>query len=52
MNNKVEILLFEDSPGDAELAVPELRKEVLRFEYIRIDTRDEFIKILRKLNRI
>jgi PAS domain S-box-containing protein len=41
--NLLKILFVEDLPSDAELAVLELRKEGLKFEHIRVDTRDEFI---------
>ena len=44
--NLLKILFVEDLPSDAELAVLELRKEGLRFEHMRVDTRDEFIKAL------
>ena len=44
--NLLKILFVEDLPSDAELAVMELRKEGLRFEQIRVDTRDPFIKAL------
>jgi PAS domain S-box-containing protein len=48
MTNKslLKILFVEDLPSDAELAVMELRKEGLRFEHMRVDTRDGFIKAL------
>jgi PAS domain S-box-containing protein len=46
--NLLKILFVEDLPSDTDLAVLELRKEGLRFEYMRIDTRDEFIKALKK----
>ena len=46
--NLLKILFVEDLPSDAELAVLELRKEGLRFEYIRVDTRDGFIKALKE----
>ncbi len=49
MNSEVKILFVEDVPSDAELAVLELRKGKLKFEYTRVDTRDEFIKTLNKL---
>ena len=42
----MRILFVEDLPTDAELAVMELRKEGLRFEHTRVDTRTEFIKAL------
>jgi PAS domain S-box-containing protein len=44
--NLLRILFVEDLPSDAELAVLELRKEGLRFEHIRVETREEFIKAL------
>ena len=44
--NLLKILFAEDLRSDADLAVLELRKEGLRFEYMRVDTRDEFIKAL------
>jgi PAS domain S-box-containing protein len=44
--NLLKILFVEDLPSDVELAVLELRKEGLRFEHMRVDTRDEFIKAL------
>jgi PAS domain S-box-containing protein len=44
--NLLKILFVEDLPSDAELAVLELRKEGLRFEHIRVDTMDEYIKAL------
>lgn len=44
--NLLKILFAEDLPSDADLAVLELKKEGLRFEHIRVDTRDEFYKAL------
>jgi two-component system, sensor histidine kinase and response regulator len=44
--NLLRILFLEDLPSDADLAVLELRKEGLQFEYNRVDGRDEFIKTL------
>jgi PAS domain S-box-containing protein len=44
--NLLKILFVEDLPSDAELAVMELQKEGLRFEHIRVETRDEFIEAL------
>ena len=46
--NLLKILFVEDLPSDAELAVLELRKEGLRFDHMRVDTRDEFIKVLKE----
>jgi PAS domain S-box-containing protein len=45
--NLLRILFAEDVPSDADLAVRELKKEGLRFEQKRVDTRDEFIKALK-----
>jgi PAS domain S-box-containing protein len=42
--NQLRILFVEDLSSDADLAVLELRKEGLRFEHIRVDNRNEFIK--------
>ena len=44
--NLLKILFVEDLPSDADLAVMELRKEGLKFEHKRVDTRDEFVKTL------
>jgi PAS domain S-box-containing protein len=44
--NLLKILFVEDLLSDAELAILELRKEGLRFEHTRVDTRSEFIKAL------
>jgi hypothetical protein len=38
----LKILFAEDLPSDAELAVMELRKEGLKFDHLRVDTRPEF----------
>lgn len=48
--NLLKILFIEDVPSDSELAVLELLKEGLRFEHIRVDTREEFIKALKKFS--
>lgn len=44
--NLLRILFIEDCPSDAELAVMELRKQGLQFEYFRVDSREELIKAL------
>ena len=44
--NLLRILFAEAVPSDVDLAVLELRKEGLRFEHTRVDTRTEFIKAL------
>jgi len=44
--NLLKILFAEDLRSDADLAVLELRKEGLRFEHMRVDTRVEFVKAL------
>jgi PAS domain S-box-containing protein len=46
--NLLRILFVEDLSSDVDLAVLELQKEGLRFEYLRIDARNEFIKALKK----
>ena len=46
----LKILFVEDLPSDAELAILELRKGGLKFEDMRVDTRDEFIKALKEFN--
>jgi PAS domain S-box-containing protein len=46
--NLLKILFVEDLPSDADLEVLELRKEGLRFEHMRVDTRDELIKALKE----
>jgi PAS domain S-box-containing protein len=46
--NLLRILFVEDLPSDVDLAVLELRKEGLRFEHQRVDTRDDFIKALKE----
>lgn len=38
----LKILFAEDLPSDAELAVLELRKDGLKFDHLRVDTRREF----------
>jgi len=48
--NLLKILFVEDLPSDAELAILELRKEGLKFEDKRVDTRDEFIKAMKEFN--
>jgi PAS domain S-box-containing protein len=42
----LKILFAEDLPSDAELAVMELRKDGLKFDYLRVDTRHEFSSAL------
>jgi PAS domain S-box-containing protein len=44
----LKIIFVEDLPADAELAVHELRKAGLEFEYSRVDIRDDFVKALRE----
>jgi PAS domain S-box-containing protein len=50
MSNKnlLKILFIEDLPSDVELAVRELRKENLRFEYITVCTRVDLNKALKE----
>ena len=47
MINKSRILILEDQPTDAELAVRELRRAQLEFEFKRVETRDEFLDALK-----
>jgi PAS domain S-box-containing protein len=42
----MKILILEDYPADAELVILELREANLEFESRRVETKDEFIKIL------
>ncbi|MBA4323184.1 MAG: hypothetical protein C0408_10245, partial [Odoribacter sp.] len=44
--SKFRILFAEDLPSDSELAVMELRKEGLVFDYIVVDTKSDFIRSL------
>jgi two-component system sensor histidine kinase EvgS len=46
--NLLRILFIEDLPSDVDLAVLELRKEKLKFEYNTVCTRVDLIKALRK----
>jgi PAS domain S-box-containing protein len=48
--NLLKILFVEDLPSDVDLALLELRKEGLRFEHMRVDTRNEFIIALQEFN--
>jgi PAS domain S-box-containing protein len=48
--NLLKILFVEDLPSDVDLAILELRKEGLKFENKRVDTRKEFIKALKEFN--
>ncbi len=44
--NQLKILFVEDLPADVELAVMELRKENLRFDYLTVCTRVDLINAL------
>jgi PAS domain S-box-containing protein len=44
--NPLRVLIAEDMPSDAELAVRELTKAGLEFEHIRVDTREDFLRAL------
>lgn len=44
--NELKILFVEDIPEDAEIAVRELKKNGLKFSFIRVDTKHEFIHAL------
>jgi PAS domain S-box-containing protein len=46
--NLLRILFVEDLPSDVDLAVLELRKEKLRFEYSSVCTRADLIEALKK----
>jgi two-component system sensor histidine kinase EvgS len=46
--NLLRILFVEDLPSDVDLAVLELRKEKLKFEYTTVCTRVDLIKALKK----
>ncbi len=48
--NILKILFVEDLPSDVDLAVLELRKEKLIFEYITVCTRTDLIKALREFS--
>jgi len=47
---KVKILFLEDSQDDYELNITELKKSGIKFQGIRVETKDEFIKQLKKTN--
>ena len=46
--NQLKILFVEDVPSDVDLAVLELRKEKLKFEYITVCTRIDLVKALKE----
>ena len=48
--NLLKILFVEDVPSDVDLAVLELRKEKINFEYITVCTRIDLVKALREFN--
>jgi PAS domain S-box-containing protein len=48
--NLLKILFVEDVPSDVDLAVLELRKEKLKFEYTTVCTRLDLIKALKEFN--
>jgi PAS domain S-box-containing protein len=43
MKNQLKILFVEDLPSDVDLAVMELRREQILFEYITVCTREELV---------
>ncbi|MFA7270133.1 MAG: ATP-binding protein [Sterolibacterium sp.] len=49
MDKKLEFLLLEDEPADAELAERELRKAGMVFSSRRVDSRDAFVAALEEL---
>jgi PAS domain S-box-containing protein len=46
MNTKLRILFIEDLPSDVDLAVLELRRERLRFDYETVCTREDLLNML------
>ncbi len=50
LKNLLKILFVEDVPSDVDLAVLELRKEKLTFEYTTVCTRTDLEKALREFN--
>jgi PAS domain S-box-containing protein len=48
--NLLKILFVEDVPSDVDLAVLELRKEKLIFDYITVCTRNDLLRALREFN--
>jgi DNA-binding NtrC family response regulator len=48
MEQKLKILLLEDTKADAELIEMELNNANLQFENVLVDTRKEFVSALRK----
>jgi len=50
MQEKLKILLVEDSEADADLLVRHLKKEELRFEYVRVSTKQQFAKVFTDFN--
>ncbi len=47
-NNQIKILFIEDIPSDVELAVLELKKENIKFEYFTVCTRIDLLKALKE----
>jgi len=50
MDNKLKILLVEDSESDADLLIRFLKKEKIDFSFIRVWNKDAFIKALKENN--
>jgi PAS domain S-box-containing protein/putative nucleotidyltransferase with HDIG domain len=48
MNNVLKILIVEDTPEDAELALLRLRSEGFQFEWHRVETKQEYLNELAK----
>ena len=48
--SQLKILFVEDVPSDVDLAVLELRKEKLKFDYITVCTRADLVRALREFN--
>ncbi len=50
MSDKINLLILEDVPLDAELAERELKKEGLQFSSMRVETKEEFLKALEEFS--
>jgi PAS domain S-box-containing protein len=48
--NLLKILFVEDVPSDVDLAVLELRKEKLKFDYITVSTRNDLLRALKEFS--
>jgi len=50
MSEKVKVLILEDVPLDAELAIRELERDGIDFEHITVDSEDSFRRALEEFN--